>query len=145
MKVEGILKEKGHEVQTTAPEADLRVVLHKLSTLGIGSLVVSADGLAVQGTISERDIVRGLYRHGEQFLELRVQDVMSRNGPTCSPSDTLQHVMAVMTRTRHRHLPVVDDQGQLCGVVSIGDVVKHRLSEMELERDVLRDAYVTRR
>lgn len=69
---------------------------------------------------------------------------MSRNCPTCSPADTLQQVMAVMTRTRHRHLPVVDADGVLCGIVSIGDVVKHRLGEIELERDVLRDAYVAR-
>jgi predicted transcriptional regulator len=67
---------------------------------------------------------------------------MSRNSPTCSPGDTLTHVMEVMTRTRHRHLPVIDTDGVLCGIVSLGDIVKHKLDEMELERNVLRDAYM---
>ncbi|MGH9278413.1 MAG: CBS domain-containing protein [Acidimicrobiales bacterium] len=145
MKVESILKAKGRQVETTSPEADLRLVIHKMSSLGIGALVVSPDGRTVSGTIAERDIVRGLKKHGTALLDLRVSDVMSRNVPTCSTHDLLQHVMAEMTRTRHRHLPVLDDQGELCGIVSIGDVVKHRLDEMSLEASVLRDAYFTRR
>jgi CBS domain-containing protein len=145
MKVEVILKAKGRGVETTAPDADLRLVVHKLSSLGIGALVVSADGRTVDGTISERDVVRGLNKHGGSVLALRARDVMSRNPPTCSPNDVLQHVMAQMTRTRHRHVPVVDENGELCGIVSIGDVVKHRLDEMELETNVLRDAYIARR
>lgn len=144
MKVESILKAKGPAVETTAPDADLQLVLHKLATLGMGSLVVSRDGRKLEGVISERDIVRALNRHGPRFFDLRVKDVMSSNGPTCSPDDTLGHVMALMTRTRHRHVPVIDGGG-LCGIVSIGDVVKHRLGEMEMERDVLRDAYTARR
>lgn len=145
MRVEAILKAKGRRVETTTPEADLRLVVHKLSSLGIGALVVSADGRTANGTISERDIVRGLSKHGGSLLDLRARDVMSRNPPTCSPNDLLQHVMAQMTRTRHRHVPVVDENGELCGIVSIGDVVKHRLDEMELETSVLRDAYIARR
>ena len=141
MKVEGILEAKGRHVETTTPGAELQLVMHKLTTRGIGALVVT-NGTKVEGTISERDIVRGLARHGPRVLDLRVRDVMSRNGPTCSPDDSLQHVMAEMTRTRFRHLPVVDAAGELCGIVSIGDVVKHRLSEMELETRVLRDAYI---
>ena len=145
MKVESILKAKGREVQTVTPDADLRLVAHKLASLGIGSLVVSADGRTVVGMISERDVVRGLNKHGERLLELRAKDVLSRTYPTCTPEDTLVNVMEQMTRTRHRHMPVLDAQGHLCGLVSIGDVVKHRLDEMELEREVLRDAYVLRR
>ena len=145
MKVEAILKAKGHEVETTTPDADLRLVINKLSSLGIGALVVTADGRTVKGTISERDIVRGLNKHGGAVLGLRATDVMSRNVPTCSPNDLLQNVMAQMTRTRHRHVPVVDDNGELCGLVSIGDVVKHRLDEIELEANVLRDAYIAHR
>ena len=145
MKVEAILKAKGRVVQTTTPEADLRLVVHKLSSLGIGALVVSPDGRTVKGTISERDIVRGLNKHGGSVLELRATDVMTPNPPTCSPEDLLQQVMADMTRTRHRHVPVVDEDGSLCGIVSIGDVVKYRLDEMELETSVLRDAYIARR
>lgn len=145
MKVEAILKTKGHEVETTTPDADVRLVVHKLSSLGIGALVVSPDGRTVNGTISERDIVRALNKHGGTLLNLKASDVMSRNSPTCSPNDLLQHVMAEMTRSRHRHVPVVDENGDLCGIVSIGDVVKHRLDEMELETGVMRDAYIARR
>ena len=144
MEVASILNAKGRHVETVGPDTDIRLVLHRLATLGVGSLVVSGDGRRVDGVVSERDIVCGLNRHGQRFLEMRASEVMSRNRPTCSPTDTLQQVMAVMTRTRSRHLPVVDAEGSLCGIISIGDVVKHRLGEIELERDVLRDAYVAR-
>ncbi len=144
MEVASILNAKDRHVETVGPDTDIRLVLHRLATLGVGSLVVSGDGRRVEGLISERDIVCGLNRHGQRLLEMRANEVMSRNRPTCSPTDTLQHVMAVMTRTRSRHLPVVDAEGSLCGIISIGDVVKHRLGEIELERDVLRDAYVAR-
>lgn len=145
MKVQSILKTKGRSVEITAPDADLRLVLHRLSALGIGALVVSPDGRAVVGTISERDIVRALNKHGADMLDMQAKEVMSRRVPTCSPDDLLQHVMEEMTRSRHRHIPVVDDEGALCGIVSIGDLVKHRLEEMELETSVLRDAYLARR
>lgn len=145
MRVESILKAKGREVETTSPDTDLRLVVNKLSSLGVGALVVSADGKTVKGTISERDIVRGLNKHGNAALDLQAGDVMSRSAPTCSPNDLLQDVMAKMTQTRHRHVPVLDENGHLCGIVSIGDVVKHRLDEMELEANVLRDAYIARR
>jgi len=145
MEVASILNAKGRHVETVGPDSDVRLVLHKLATLGIGSVVVSTDGRRVEGVVSERDVVTGLNRHGARFLDLRARDVMSRNVPTCTPTDTLVAVMAVMTRSRFRHLPVVDADGWLCGIVSIGDVVKHRLNEIELERDVLRDAYVARR
>ncbi|HZB97288.1 MAG TPA: CBS domain-containing protein [Candidatus Sulfotelmatobacter sp.] len=145
MRVDDILKAKGREVETTSPDAGLRLVIHRLSSLGVGALVVSPDGRTFQGTISERDIVRGLNKHGAALLDLQARDVMSANSPTCSPQDLLHDVMAEMTRTRHRHLPVLDDKGAVCGIVSIGDVVKHRLEEMELEANVLRDAYIARR
>jgi CBS domain-containing protein len=144
MKVEDILKAKGREVETASPDADLRLVVHKLSSMVIGALVVTADGRTVVGTISERDLVRGINKHGAGLLDRRARDVMSRNAPTCLSSDSLTHVMAVMTRTRHRHLPVLDENGYLCGIVSIGDVVKYRLDEMEMEASVLRDAYMAR-
>ncbi len=144
MKVEGILKVKGRGVETVPPHATVPVALHKLSTLGIGALVVSGDGQEVLGTVSERDIVRALNRHGDRVLELQVADVMSRGGPVCTPGQSLHDLMADMTRSRHRHVPVVDG-GRLCGLVSIGDVVKHRLEEMELEVNVLRDRYIASR
>ncbi len=140
MNVESILKVKGSEVQTVSPDALAVFAVHKLTTAGIGALVVSADGVRLEGVISERDVVRGLSRHGARLLDLPVADVMTRRVPVCSPDDTLAHVMAEMTRTRHRHLPVIRE-GRLCGLVSIGDIVKHRLEDLELEASVLRDAY----
>lgn len=141
MKVEGILKSKGSQVETIGPDALVMLAVDRLSTKGIGALVVSGDGRSVDGVMSERDVVRGLARHGPRLLELPVSDVMSRHVPVCSPDDTLKHVMAQMTRTRNRHLPVVSD-GRLAGVVSLGDIVKHRLEELELEANVLREAYI---
>jgi CBS domain-containing protein len=143
MKVEVILRDKGRRVETIRPDADLLLAVHKLTTDNIGALVVSADGRRVEGVLSERDVVRALARSQGDPLELRVSAVMSRGVPVCSRDDTLVTVMGVMTRTRNRHLPVVDDDG-LCGIVSIGDVVKNRLEEVELETHVLRDAYLAR-
>ena len=140
MKVEGILKAKGRRVETARPDTPILVVLHKLSTMGIGALVVSPDGERVDGVVAERDVVTALNRQGAALLEMRAGDVMARNVPCCSPDDSVKHVMAEMTRTRHRHLPVVES-GRLCGIVSIGDVVKNRLEELELEANVLRDVY----
>ena len=84
-------------------------------------------------------------RHGPRMLEMRVGDVMTRGGPSCAPGDGIRHVMSVMTRSRCRHIPVVLSDGKLAGLVSIGDVVKHRLEELELETTVLRDRYLAGR
>ncbi|MGH9183492.1 MAG: CBS domain-containing protein [Acidimicrobiales bacterium] len=140
MKVESILKSKGRTVETIAPDASIPLVVHRLTTLGIGALVVSRDGQRLEGIVSERDIVRGLARHGSRLMELRAADIMSKQVRACEPDDTITHVMAEMTRSRNRHLPVLEE-GRLCGVVSIGDVVKNRLEELEMEATVLRDAY----
>ena len=143
MKVEGILQNKGREVETVRPDAKVLMALHRMRMQNVGSLVVSRDGVRVEGVLSERDVVRGLARHGADLLDMSVVAVMSRNVPVCSPDDSLTSVMAQMTRTRNRHVPVVED-GCLCGIVSVGDVVKHRLEELELETHVLRDAYLSR-
>ena len=143
MKVEGILSKKGRAVETIRPEVGVVHAVHRLSSLGIGALVVSSDGVRMDGVISERDVVTGLARNGPRLLDMTVNEVMARRVPTCSPDDTLKEVMAQMTRTRQRHIPVVRD-GRLEGLVSIGDVVKDRLEELELEADVLREGYVTR-
>jgi CBS domain-containing protein len=143
MKVDSLVQAKGRHVETISPDAELALALHKLAAHNIGALVVSSDGQSVDGVLSERDLVRGLARHGKQLLDMKVGAVMSRGVPVCSPDDTLATVMSKMTRTRNRHLPVID-QGTLRGIVSIGDVVKHRLEEVELEANVLRDAYLTR-
>jgi CBS domain-containing protein len=98
----------------------------------------------VDGIVNERDVVRGLNKHGARLLEMQASEVMSKGVPVCSPEDTLRRVMEEMTRTRNRHLPVVDE-GRLCGLVSIGDVVKNLVEEVDLEVGVLRDAYIAGR
>lgn len=144
MKVERILDAKGHAVETIRPDATLEIAVHRLTAKGIGALVVSADGQHLDGVLSERDVARGLARHGGRLLEMQVSAVMSKGVPVCTPDSTIRDAMAEMTRSRHRHLPVVQD-GTLRGLLSIGDVVKHRLEEMELEASVLRDAYIVGR
>jgi CBS domain-containing protein len=142
--VEGILEAKGRGVETIAPRATVAMAVRELATKSIGVLVVSTDGEHVEGVISERDIVRALARLGTVLLGMRVSEVMSTVVPVCSPQATTKEVMAQMTTSRQRHLPVVDGR-QLCGIVSIGDVVKNRLEELELETVVLREAYIAHR
>jgi CBS domain-containing protein len=144
MDVERILDTKGRKVVTTRPDTSVAEAVSRLRAEGIGAMVVLAGSGRLDGIISERDVVRGLARHGRTVLDLKVADLMTRAVTTCSPKDTVKAVMAVMTERRVRHLPVVE-AGRLLGIVSIGDVVKNRLDEMELEVNVLRDAYFTRR
>jgi CBS domain-containing protein len=138
VKVDIVLKAKGPTVETIRSDQSIVMALHKLCALGIGALVVSEDGQRVDGLVTERDFVRGLNKHGARVMDLAVSDVMSKSTPVCSIDDTLKHVMEQMTRTRNRHVPVVQD-GKLCGLVSIGDVVKHLVEEVELESRVMRD------
>lgn len=145
MKVQDVLMAKGQAVETIRPDAKVLIAVHRMRMQNVGALVVSRDGEKVEGVLSERDVVRGLTRHGADLLDMSVVAVMSRTVPVCAPDDSLAGLMAVMTRSRNRHVPVVDGSGRLCGIISIGDVVKHRLEEMELEANVLRDAYLTRR
>jgi CBS domain-containing protein len=143
MNVDVILHEKGGVVETVRPDAKVLLAVHRMRLQNVGALVVSRDGDQVEGLLSERDIVRGLTRYGADLLEMGVAAVMSRGVPVCSPADSITSVMDKMTRTRNRHVPVVTD-GRLCGIVSVGDIVKHRLEEMELQTHVLRDAYLSR-
>jgi CBS domain-containing protein len=144
MKVESILQGKGSQVVTIEPEASMSIVIHRLMSMGIGTIVVSNDGTSVTGLISERDVVNGLNKHRERVLEMKARDIMSKDVPVCSPDDTIKRAMSQMTATRSRHLPVVQD-GELRGIISVGDVLKHRLEEMELEANVLRDHYIAGR
>jgi CBS domain-containing protein len=143
MKVESILQVKGWAVETIAPDAFMDQAVQRLIGAGIGALVVTTDGATVEGILSERDVVRAVSRQGGRVADVRVADYMTRGGPTCTPETLIQDAMAEMTRQRQRHLPVLRD-GRLCGLISLGDVVKHRLDELELEANVLRDAYITR-
>lgn len=144
MNVDGILRAKGATVVTIRPDATIRDLVRGLREERIGAMVVSEDGRSVLGVISERDVVRGLAERGTRILEGPVAELMTREVVSCTPRDTVKQVMAEMTRRRVRHLPVVAD-GVLCGIVSIGDVVKNRLEEMETESNVLREAYIARK
>jgi CBS domain-containing protein len=143
MRVENILQSKGWAVETISAGASMAQAVHRLTSAGVGALVVSNDGEKVEGTLSERDVVWALARRGTGVLDLTVADCMTKSGPVCAPDDLIQDVMAEMTRRRQRQLPVLRD-GKLCGLISLGDVVKHRLDELELETNVLRDAYFIR-
>ncbi len=143
MKVKAMLAVKGSKITTTRPYATIATVIRMMKLEGIGALVVSDDGEALGGIISERDIVRGLVEHGHELLEMQVSELMTRAVKTCTPESHIKDVMAEMTRSRVRHLPVLDG-GKLCGIISIGDVVKNRLEELETETNVLRDYIVGR-
>jgi CBS domain-containing protein len=144
MNVDGILRSKGATVSTIKPDATIADLVRGLRAERIGAMVVSDDGRSVLGIISERDVVRGLAERGTRILEASVADLMTRDVVSCTPKDTVKQVMAEMTRRRIRHLPVMAD-GALIGIVSIGDVVKNRLEEMETETNVLREAYIARK
>ena len=143
MKVEAMLAQKGTKVATTRPDATVATAIRMLKLEGIGALVVSGDGTEVSGIISERDVVRGLVTHGEDLLQMHVSELMTSTVKTCGPDANIKDVMLEMTRSRIRHLPVVED-GKLAGIISIGDVVKNRLEELETETSVLRDYIVGR-
>ena len=143
MKVETMLAVKGDKVVTLRPDATVATVIRMLKLEGIGALVVSEDGEKILGIISERDVVRALVDHGGEVLKVRVAELMTRSVKTCTPDANIKDVMAEMTRSRVRHLPVVRD-GKLSGIISIGDVVKNRLEELETETSVLRDYIVGR-
>jgi CBS domain-containing protein len=144
MRVQTILRSKRGEVFTIVSAATVAEAAQRLSKENVGALVVSGDGRSVDGIISERDIVHALASRGARALQMRVHDLMSKSVRTCTPNDTIKGIMAEMTSHRIRHVPVVDG-GVLCGMVSIGDVVKNRLEELELEANVIRDAYIARR
>ncbi|MGE5202631.1 MAG: CBS domain-containing protein [Acidobacteriota bacterium] len=137
MNVETILKTKGAAVVTIVPSATIAEAVALLARKRIGALVVSIDGREPLGILSERDIVHGLGARGASLLERQVDEIMTRSVITCSPQDRLADLMALMTERRIRHLPVLQG-GRLAGLVSIGDVVKNRLDEIEWETSSLK-------
>ena len=139
MNVQSIIGSKGNEVATIAQTATLHDVVQVLGERRIGALVVSGDGEAIEGIISERDIVRAASQAGAACLDASVGSAMSTDVVTCSPGDGVDQLMSLMTDRRIRHLPVVDDQGHLAGIISIGDVVKARLTQLEHENRALSD------
>jgi CBS domain-containing protein len=144
MNVQSIIGAKGQVVATITQTATLREAVEALTERRIGALVVSGDGRAIEGIVSERDIVRATASGGQGALEGSVGSVMSTDVVTCSAGDGVDRLMALMTDRRIRHLPVVDERGHLAGIVSIGDVVKARLAELEQENHALAE-YITGR
>jgi CBS domain-containing protein len=143
MKVSDILHIKGSEVKTVRPDTSAREFAVRLHVEQIGAMVVSGDGRSVDGMVSERDLAYALAAHGSELSTLPVSRLMTQ-AVSCSPDDSITHVMKIMTQRRIRHLPV--QQGdQLVGIISIGDVLKHRLDELELEANVMRDYAVAAR
>ena len=137
MSVATILRRKGSTVWTIQPEATVAQAAHELSARGIGALPVVDKTDRLLGIISERDIVRCIAQKGGAALDARVVDAMTAEVETASPQDTVAELMERMTHGRFRHLPVMEG-GRLAGMVSIGDVVKQRLEDQELEVDTLR-------
>ena len=136
MLAEQILASKGHEVATVAPSATVADALASLAERNIGALVVSDDGKRVGGIISERDIVRRLASDGPDTLSLEVRDLMQSEVATIGCRVDTEKIMNVMTEGRFRHIPVVEND-ELCGIISIGDVVKVRIGELASEKDQL--------
>ncbi|HAP78527.1 MAG TPA: histidine kinase [Acidimicrobiaceae bacterium] len=139
MNVRAILERKGTDVATITGDASLADATARLRDNGVGALVVSPDGATIAGIVSERDVVRAAAAHGASALGRPVESVMSTEVTVCRPADSVPRLMELMTEHRIRHLPVVDDDGRLCGIVSIGDVVKARLGELEVENQALAD------
>jgi CBS domain-containing protein len=138
MSIQSILDHKGSKVVTIAPETKVSTAALRLRLEHIGAIVVTGEGLHIEGILSERDIVEGLTKHGAAVIDLPVSALMSHNVRTCRPDAEIRDVMRLMTVHRIRHVPVAENS-VLRGIVSIGDVVKSRLEDMELETNVLRD------
>ena len=142
MRIHEILHSKGFDVITIPPEALVTDMLTLLKDNNLGAVVVSDDGRRIKGIVTERDVVRKLV-DGPDFLDAPVSSIMSSDVLTCNPDDSVQSLMTTMTNRRIRHLPVVDEDGELAGIVSIGDVVKSHITQIEFERDQL-EGYVRR-
>lgn len=141
MIVRNILKLKGSEVEAVTPETSIRDITATLSRKRIGAVIVLRQGRTICGMLSERDIVRGICEHGIGILDKTANDLMTCDVVTCGMDDTLVELMERMTDRRIRHLPVVE-RGELVGIISIGDVVKGRIAETEMEAQALKD-YIT--
>jgi CBS domain-containing protein len=143
MSVASILKTKGNNVFTIRPDHSVADAAALLSGKKVGVAVVSDNNSSLLGVLSERDIVHSLSQYGKSALDMPVRNIMSSPVVTCAPTDSVKTILEVMTERRIRHLPVVAE-GQLQGIVSIGDAVSHRLREAQLEVGVLRDFAVIR-
>jgi len=140
MRIGDVLRAKtSRDVVTIAPDAGVRELLASLAEHNVGALIVSSDGTRVEGIVSERDVVRHLHNDGT-VINNTVGAIMTSVVETCDEDTPLEELMKTMTERRVRHVPVVSD-GRLVGIISIGDVVKHRIDQLEFERDQL-NSYV---
>ena len=139
MQVDRILASKGREVRTIQPDATIGEAIGRLCAERVGALVVSEDGRRIAGIISDRGITWAIAERGAGVVKERVRTVMTERVITCRAGDTVGKLMAIMTERRIRHIPVVDAAGALSGIISIGDVVKHRLGELEEEAGAMRE------
>ena len=142
MNVASILTEKGSNVVTAKPSESLLEISKVLRQHGIGSVVLSNGDGDIAGIVSERDLVRAIAEFGPDILKSPTSEYMTRKVITCRKSDTIESIMAAMTDGRFRHMPVVEDD-KLIGVISIGDVVRHRIAEAEMEASAMRSYIAT--
>ena len=140
MKVSAIIS--GKRVETISASASIHDLVNSLNSHHVGALVVSSDGKKIDGIVSERDVVRAMHGKLDQLIGMHVRDIMTVDVHTCTADSTIAELMKMMTELRIRHVPVVDTAGSLISIVSIGDVVKNHMSELDSERQALKD-YVT--
>lgn len=129
----------GKRVETISSSASVHDLVNVLNTHHVGALVVSSDGKKIEGIVSERDVVRAMPGKLDQLISMHVRDIMTVNVHTCTANTTVAELMTMMTELRIRHVPVVDESGELVSIVSIGDVVKSHVGELDQERQALRD------
>ena len=129
----------GKKVETISSSASIHDLVNSLNTHHVGALVVSADGKKIDGIVSERDVVRAMPGKLDQLIGMRVLDIMTAEVITCTQESTVAELMAIMTERRIRHIPVVAESGELLSIVSIGDVVKAHMAEIDNERKALAD------
>ena len=141
MRITDVLRRKGDTVVTISPDKPVSALLDTLAEHKVGALVVTGADGAVEGIVSERDVVRHLQARGADVLNQPVESIMTTPVHTAEPDTTLEQLMVLMTERRFRHVPIVVD-GRLAGIISIGDVVKHRIDELQIERDQL-TAYIS--
>jgi len=137
MKIRSIIS--GKRVETISASASVHDLVNSLNSHHVGALVVSNDGKKIDGIVSERDVVRAMPGKLDQLVAMHVRDIMTVDVHTCTPDSTIAELMTMMTELRIRHVPVVDEAGLLVSIVSIGDVVKNHVSELDSERQALRD------
>lgn len=139
MNIEAILAVKGREVKTVRPGTTVAEVARRMRQERIGAFVVSEDDKRILGIISDRGIMHAITDQGVSVMEQPIETIMAREVVTCRPNEPVGAIMGLMTERRIRHIPVVDGDGQMCGIISIGDVVKHRLDEVQREAEAMRE------